>query len=76
VRKPRRCPACKHRPFATIVYGMPYFDGAERCDVEAGRILLAGCVLTDDDPAWACAACGIRMWRDGRIAGPDEGPFG
>jgi len=67
MKKPERCPSCGHHPFADLGYGMPRLSDELRREVEAGRIVLAGCVVSDDDPVWACAACGIQMWSDGRI---------
>lgn len=37
---------------------MPYFSEEERQQVEAGKIVLGGCVLTGDDPDWQCVDCG------------------
>lgn len=53
-----RCPRCGARALP-ITYGLP--GPAMMDDYAAGRIELGGCVLTDDDPAWACPACGLRF---------------
>jgi hypothetical protein len=68
VRKPRKCPSCGHKPFASVIYGLPSFELEERRKAEAGQWILAGCIVTPDDPAWGCTVCGIWMWQDGRIA--------
>jgi hypothetical protein len=31
------------------------------------RVVFAGCTVTDDDPDFACTACGIGVHDDGRI---------
>ena len=68
-RKPKRCPSCGHEPVASILYGMPAMNEDTRERLLSGRLVLAGCTVTDDDPAWECGACGLRMWRDGRTVG-------
>lgn len=62
-RKPIRCPKCNSRPVARIVYGLPYFSENETNEVDAGKIVLGGCIITDDDPAWQCVACGQEIYR-------------
>ncbi len=63
VRKPRGCPVCSSGPVARILYGMPAFSEGLRRGLEEGRITLGGCVVSDDDPAWECKACGQQIWR-------------
>jgi len=62
-RKPIRCPKCNNRPVARIVYGLPYFSEKLANEVDAGKIVLGGCIITDDDPAWQCVACGQEIYR-------------
>jgi hypothetical protein len=38
-----------------ILYGYPTAESFERAG--RGEIVLGGCVLTGDDPEWACPAC-------------------
>ncbi len=60
-RRPRKCPACGSTDVVPILYGMPT---AALCDqAEAGQIVLGGCVLTADDPAWRCSVCGTDIYR-------------
>ena len=66
IRKPRTCSACGSKVIAKIVYGLPYFSEEENRQVELGKIVLGGCVRTDDDPTWECVECGRRFWKDGR----------
>ena len=55
------------RRIADILYGMPDFTDRLDSDVAEGKVVLGGCCITDDDPAWKCADCGkkIYMERDG-----------
>jgi hypothetical protein len=32
-------------------------------DLEAGRVILGGCILTGDDPFWRCTQCGLEIFR-------------
>lgn len=67
-----RCPACLSCPLAPVVYGFPApaLVTAQR----SGRVLLGGDYLVDNDPAWACAACGLQWrtwpWARGGIPAP------
>lgn len=62
-RRPPKCPACGGKPVAAISYGMPIpSDKLDRA-LESGRIVLGGCCISDDDPAWQCTVCGQRVYR-------------
>ena len=58
VKKPARCPACKHAPMASILWGYPAFSPDLEKDIEEGRVVLGGCCVSMDDPAWECSRCG------------------
>lgn len=62
-RKPAACPACGHRPVATILYGLPVFDSKLEQSVADGRTILGGCVIDGDDPLWQCTQCGQQIYR-------------
>jgi hypothetical protein len=67
-----RCPCClSARSLTAVVYGFP--SGALVAAQRAARVLLGGDYLVDNDPAWACAACGLQWrawpWAEG---GPPE----
>lgn len=62
-RKPILCPKCNSRSVARIVYGLPFFNEQESADVDAGKIVLGGCIITGDDPAWQCVSCGQDIYR-------------
>ncbi len=56
-RKPDSCPKCGSRKVAKILYGMPVFNDELEQALKAGRIVLGGCCVSDDDPIWACVEC-------------------
>ena len=52
------CPQCGAKDGVRIVYGKP---GRELIDkAERGEIALGGCIVTDNDPQWACKTCNHR----------------
>lgn len=52
------CPTCGSTDRARIVYGLP---GPELMEAaERGEVVLGGCCVSDDDPRYACRACGQR----------------
>jgi hypothetical protein len=53
-----RCPRCGSLRVAEILYGTPAHSRRLERDVSAGRVVLAGCLVTDDAPARQCADCG------------------
>lgn len=62
-RKPRKCPACGSQQVASILYGMPAFGEQLQRDLEAGKIILGGCCVSDHDPQWQCVGCGVQVYR-------------
>jgi DNA-directed RNA polymerase subunit RPC12/RpoP len=62
-QKPRKCPECGQAPLASILYGMPAFDEELERKMNEGRITLGGCCVSDDDPAWECTHCGLKIFR-------------
>ena len=65
-RRPTRCPACGSRRMARILYGMPMGDEKLTRDLDAGRIVLGGCCVTDDDRSWRCADCALGVYSPSR----------
>jgi hypothetical protein len=53
----RICPRCQvsARP-VSIAYGFPSVEMMEAA--ERGEIQLGGCAIQEEDPSFACAACG------------------
>ncbi|NCC24601.1 MAG: hypothetical protein EOM25_05275 [Deltaproteobacteria bacterium] len=62
-QKPRKCPECGQAPLASILYGMPAFNKELERKMNEGRITLGGCCIRDDDPAWECTHCGLKIFR-------------
>lgn len=52
-----KCPKCGSAKVAAIKYGLPAFDEELERELEAGRVVLGGCVITGDDPEWQCNEC-------------------
>jgi hypothetical protein len=65
-RRPSRCPACGAEQIARIQYGLPLFDKKLRRKLDAGDVVLGGCVVVDGDPLWECLACRHR-WGAVRV---------
>jgi hypothetical protein len=68
---PTECPACHSPRVARILYGLPHFTAQRKSDLDQGRVVLGGCCVFGDDPAWHCLACQHR-W--GSLAWPDPLP--
>jgi len=54
------------------MYGLPAPNPDLWRDVDAGKIVLGGCCVTDDDPAWRCVACKTEMYREGPAGATNE----
>jgi len=48
---------------ADILYGEPAYRSLER-DLEAGRIILGGCLRTDNSPTWQCLDLGTQIYKE------------
>ena len=53
---PPPCPQCRAPDVVPILYGYTE-DPATLAAVERGELVLGGCMVTGDDPAWCCRAC-------------------
>jgi len=62
-RRPTACPACGSKRVARIMYGYPAYSDELQAQLDAGTVVLGGCVITGDDPAWRCTQCGQRIYR-------------
>lgn len=63
-RKPNKCPRCGAKTVARILWGFPYLTEALEKDMEAGRVVLGGCCVSDDDPTWSCTTCGAEIHKE------------
>jgi hypothetical protein len=64
--RPRRCSACRSSTIAPILYGLPAMDDALERKLEEGRLVIGGCLIGMDDPAWQCTTCGALVHVTGR----------
>ncbi len=48
---------------ASILYGMPTFSEKLQRELDEGRTTLGGCCVSEDDPAWECSQCGVKIFR-------------
>jgi hypothetical protein len=51
-RKPQACPDCGSQRIASILYGLPGMTPELECAMREGRVVLGGCAVSDEDPAW------------------------
>lgn len=58
------CPRCGSVDVAEILYGLPAFDDGLEADLAAGRVVLGGCLVWDEQPDLACNACGLEFRTD------------
>jgi hypothetical protein len=52
------CPHCASTDVARYLWGLPAFSPKLDADMDAGRVVLGGCVVTGEDPTHRCNACG------------------
>ncbi len=65
-----RCLECGGR-LVEILWGMPMPEAYEAA--RRGELVLGGCVVTDDDPAWQCSECGGRRSNSSTEAAEGQG---
>jgi len=53
----KTCPNCNSPLFAEILYGMPDYDNDLEQAIEEGKIVLGGCIISDNDPDYQCLVC-------------------
>ncbi len=54
----RKCPHCGSSNVAEYLRGLPAFSEQLEKDIADHKIILAGCRITDNDPAAHCNSCG------------------
>ncbi len=52
------CPCCGSKNIAKYLYGMPIFDEKLMQEELEGKVIFAGCIITDNDPKYHCHDCG------------------
>ena len=65
------CPRCGSADVAWILRGYPAFSQELDADLLAGRVILGGCLVWDEQSDHLCKACGIPFREDGRAVAPD-----
>jgi len=64
-RKPRKCPVCGAASIAKIQYGMPAFNPEFERKLAEKKVILGGCIISDDDPSWGCTECESVFYKVG-----------
>jgi hypothetical protein len=42
---------------------MPAYDEQMQQKIDGGRLVLGGCMIGVDDPAWKCSSCGLEIYK-------------
>jgi YgiT-type zinc finger domain-containing protein len=42
---------------------MPAYDEKVQKDINEGRLILGGCIVSPDNPAWQCSKCGLEIYK-------------
>jgi len=58
------CPQCKSTSIAEILWGFPPNSDFLRDEIKQKKIVLGGCIITDNDPQWECNSCHHRWGVD------------
>ena len=53
-----KCPKCRSKKLAPILYGMPAFDEEMKQKLDNRELVLGGCCITGADPQYHCFGCG------------------
>lgn len=55
-KKPN-CPQCNSKNVAWILWGLPADMESLEKELDQGRIVLGGCLVSNNDPKWKCNDC-------------------
>lgn len=61
MKKPKRCTKCGSKKIAKILFGLPTYSPELKRQLEAGEIVLGGCIITSNDSKWECVKCWERI---------------
>jgi hypothetical protein len=61
--KPEKCPNCD-APVYRILYGEPMMSEEDYFKTYGEHVIHGGCLLTGDDPEWACSKCGLEIYQE------------
>jgi hypothetical protein len=74
-RPPVVRPRCRSMDVAVYLWGEPAFSDELEQDIGAGRVVIGGCVVSEEDPIHRCRACGMDFdHRTARYGADEEGP--
>lgn len=51
------CPYCGSKHIGEYLYGLPIFSASLEKKVNEGKIILGGCIITEDSPKYWCHDC-------------------
>jgi len=58
----RVCPECGREDSVPLLWGLPDFETMRLA--ERGQVVLGGCMVMGEDPAFACRSCGLEWGRE------------
>ena len=58
----RVCPECGREDSVPLLWGLPDFEAMSLA--ERGQVVLGGCMVMGEDPAFACRSCGLEWGRE------------
>jgi len=64
--QPDTCPDCGSNKVARILWGMPAWSPKMQNEIDQGKLILGGCVVSDRDPKWQCVDCGTKIFQEKR----------
>jgi len=70
-RKPRKCPVCGASSIANIRYGLQIISPELDRKLAEKKVILGGCIISDDDPNWACTECENVFYKEGNTSNKD-----
>lgn len=62
-KAPFKCPICGSKKIATYLRGMPLFSKKLQKDIDEGRIILGGCIVSGDDAFCICTDCKTEFYK-------------
>ena len=54
------CPNCNGGKVALIFWGYPQLDQDLQKAIDEKKVVLGGCLISDNDPKWKCVSCSHR----------------
>jgi len=59
----QKCPVCGSNKIATYLRGMTLFSKKLQKDIDEGKIILGGCIVSGDDPFCICTDCNTEFYK-------------